>query len=218
MILCTHKHIDHVGGNQLLKDSYSAVEIIGTKYETVPAVTKRVGHNDIFALGNLKFQVFHTPCHTKGHIAYLVTSLETTNLDKGKDNVFSNSLFCGDTLFVGGCGRFFEGSAHDMLKNMDFFGSLPIDTKVYCAHEYTEANLKFLCSVNPTDSNTAAALTDAQAKRKDCIPTVPTTIGEQLKYNLFMKCRETNIQALLSVYTAEDAMSKLRELKNDFQP
>lgn len=197
----THKHSDHVGGNEALKAAFPELEIIGTQYEAVPSMSRGVGEGDTFNLGASSVTVMHVPCHTKGHVAFSVPG----------------ALFPGDTLFVGGCGRFFEGDGRDMLRNMDRFATLPPSTLVYPAHEYTESNLKFLASV---DAELCAPVYDqVQATRRAGKPTIPTTIGAELCYNLFMKARDPRVQALLGVKgggedAAVETITKLREMKN----
>ena len=101
---CTHKHGDHTGGNEAFKAAFGHLEVLGTQYESVPALTRGVGEGSEFTLGESSVKVLHVPCHTTGHVAFLVTSGGTP------------ALFPGDTLFMGGCGRFFEGDGRDMLK------------------------------------------------------------------------------------------------------
>ena len=123
-------------------------------------------------------------------------------------------MFSGDTLFVGGCGRFFEGNAQQMLQNMDLYATLPGSTQVFCAHEYTEGNYKFLNSV---DANTCGRkFAEIQQIRAEGRPTIPSSISEELKYNLFMKCHDPSLQQILGVSTAVDAMHELRTRKNNF--
>lgn len=206
MILCTHKHNDHTGGNLFLKEKFPAVQVVGPRYEPIPGITQPVGEGDIVEFDSLQLNVLHTPCHTSGHIAYFVTDKEKAESQP--------LLFCGDTLFVGGCGRFFEGTAHEMLSNMDRFATLPSHTQVCCAHEYTEGNFKFLASVDP--ETCGKKYEDIVAKRKEGLPTVPSTIEQELKYNLFMNCRDERLRGILSVHSAEEAMQKLRTAKNNF--
>lgn len=141
-------------------------------------------------------------------------------------------LFCGDTLFVGGCGRFFEGTAAEMLHNVDRFAALPPQTQVFCAHEYTESNVRFLCAVEAgnwggeikihndgsgqSDSIPTSVIEEVKLRRKLGLPAVPSTIERELQYNLFMKCRESRTQRLVGASTAEEAMAKLRTRKNSF--
>jgi hydroxyacylglutathione hydrolase len=208
MILCTHKHNDHVGGNKHLKSVYPSVDIVGTKYETVPEISKAVGHGDSIQFGGLHIQVYHTPCHTKGHVIYAITPI-------GGDGREAPLLFCGDTLFVGGCGRFFEGTAKDMLANMDLISStFPPESKVYCAHEYTESNLKFLASVDK--EGCGPVYEEVKRIRSTGAPTVPTVLGKEMQYNLFMRCRDPRVMEWTNSGTAEEAMHNLREMKNSF--
>ena len=208
MILCTHKHNDHVGGNKHIKSMNPSVDIVGTKYEMVPEVTNSVGHGDSFHFGGLNIKVYHTPCHTKGHVIYAI-------YPKDGDDSEAPLLFCGDTLFVGGCGRFFEGTAKDMLANMDLISStFPPESKVFCAHEYTESNLKFLASVDR--EGCGPVYEEVKRLRSNGIPTVPTELGKELKYNLFMMCRQPRVMEITNSATAEEAMYNLREMKNNF--
>ncbi|KAJ1442653.1 putative hydroxyacylglutathione hydrolase, partial [Ochromonadaceae sp. CCMP2298] len=209
MILCTHKHMDHVGGNAALKQAFPDARVVGTRYERVPCLDQPVGEGDSFAMGALRVHVHHTPCHTKGHVVFLVSDGKQGGAAGGGAPL----LFCGDTLFVGGCGRFFEGSALDMLANMDMLGRLPPDTTVFCAHEYTLQNLLFLASVDPRASE---QLDRVRATRVAGRPTVPSSIGTELSYNLFMLCREARTQQLLGASSPEDAMARLRAMKNAF--
>ena len=213
LALVTHKHGDHAGGNAAIKEAFPDINIIATGYESIRHATQEVKEGDSITLGSLKIDVIHTPCHTKGHVVYLV-SPKDTNANKN-DN--AQILFSGDTLFVGGCGRFFEGTPEEMLNNMDRLGKLPLDTKVYCAHEYTLENLKFLSSIDPNGSATSTMLNEVTEKRNADVATVPTTIGRELEYNLFMKCREELTQSLVDRKSPVDAMARLRELKNQFR-
>jgi hydroxyacylglutathione hydrolase len=205
--LCTHKHSDHIGGNVEMKAAIPNLEIVGTDMEPIPSRTMTVTDGSTFDFGkNLRITALHTPCHTKGHICYLIED----KIEKDKTPI----LFSGDTLFVGGCGRFFEGSAQDMLKNMDRFSMLRPETLVFCAHEYTESNYKFLASIDPDRS--AEEYEVVKNLRKSNLPTVPSTISKEKSTNLFMACRELKAQQLLGVTTAVDAMKCLRERKNSF--
>ena len=142
-VLCTHKHNDHVGGNTMIRQHCPSVQIIGTAYEEIPEVNIKVSDGDVFSLGELQVQTIYTPCHTKGHVLYFVhrKGVATKADDSGgssippEEDTNTPILFTGDTLFVGGCGRFFEGTASDMLTNMDRIASLPAHTVVFCAHE-----------------------------------------------------------------------------------
>lgn len=199
---CTHKHADHAGGNDEFKRAFPDLEIIGTQYEHIPALTKGVGEDSQFNLGDSLIKVMYVPCHTAGHVAFLVDG-------------FQKVLFPGDTLFVGGCGRFFEGTGAEMLTNMDRFAQLPKETLVYPAHEYTESNLKFLNSISP--NLCGGRYREVTEMRKQGTVTVPTTIGKELEYNLFMKCHESHVQTVVgTVGDAVATMNQLRDMKNKF--
>lgn len=207
-IICTHKHSDHVGGNLYIKNLLPSVEIIGPGYEEIPGLTKPVMDGDSFLFESLKFSTIHTPCHTSGHVLYFVEEVDASEPQKP-------ILFSGDTLFVGGCGRFFEGTAAQMQDNMERISSLPHETLVFCAHEYTLSNYRFLANIDPdTCSNKLASI---ELQRSQNLPTIPSDIATELNYNLFMKCHDPDLQTRLGVSSAIDAMGKLRSLKNDFR-
>jgi hydroxyacylglutathione hydrolase len=154
--------------------------------------------------------VMHTPCHTKGHVAYVLLDAE--------DEKQAGLLFPGDTLFVGGCGRFFEGSASDMLHNMNRFAQLHPQTAIFCAHEYTESNYKFLVSVDK--ALCSGRYEEVLHLRKQAIPepTVPSTIAQELETNLFMRCHEKKLQlAMGAVDDPVKTMAMLRGRKNVFK-
>lgn len=212
IILITHKHHDHVGGNLILKEKYPNVKVIGTQYEHVPGLDIGVGEESTFLFGDNLVTVMKTACHTKGHVSFLFTTKD----DKENGNFHHNLLFCGDTLFVGGCGRFFEGDAQDMLANMDRFSSLPDSTAVYCAHEYTESNFKFLASVYPEICSEKYEF--VKSLRAQGLPTVPSTIAEEKRTNLFMRCHDSSLQLLLKTNNSPTlTMARLRKLKNEFK-
>lgn len=213
MALITHKHGDHSGGNAAVKEAFPDIKIIATGYESIQYANQEVRDGDSIILGSLKIDVIHTPCHTKGHVVYYVSS-NGPNTDKNSN---APILFSGDTLFVGGCGRFFEGTPEEMLNNMDRLGKLPHETQVYCAHEYTLENLKFLATIDPYGSATSKMLNEVTDKRKAEVSTVPTTIGRELEYNLFIKCREEATQSLVDRKSPVETMARLRELKNQFR-
>lgn len=194
-----------MGGNAFFASHFSSLKIMATKYEPIPHATHLLGSGDVFQLGTLSIEVLATPCHTKGHVVYLVTGKEGT----------SPILFTGDTLFVGGCGRFFEGTASDMLANMDLFAKMPPDTTFYCAHEYTESNYKFLNHVDP--ELCGERYQEIAKLRQNKLPTVPSKIENELKTNLFMRCRDERTQRLVGAMGSPvETMGMLRKMKNDF--
>jgi len=177
-LLTTHHHLDHAGGNVKAKIILPKVEIVGGDAR-IPAISKTVAHGDSFTVGDMKVTALHTPCHTTGHICYRVQSNAS---DAGH-------VFTGDTLFVGGCGKFFEGTAREMHKNLaETLGKLPKDTKVWVGHEYTRSNLAFCQHIEP--DNVAI-----QHEVEKCTPgriSVPSTIGQEWEWNVFMRVCDPN--------------------------
>ncbi len=175
-ILTTHHHTDHVGGVDALLDFYNlrgTIPVYGPAHERIPARTQALHEGNIVSELGVSFDVIDVPGHTAGHIAYYAKS--------------EGWLFCGDTLFACGCGRLFEGTAAQMQSSLAKLKALPPDTIVYCAHEYTMANIKFALAVEPENKALQArAKTDA-ARREKNIPTVPFTIENEIATNPFMR-------------------------------
>lgn len=129
-LLCTHKHWDHSGGNEEMARLIPGLDVVTTEFEDIPAATVRLGDDDVYTLGSLSIRALHTPCHTKGHVLFLVTPQDETEIREAKT---APVLFSGDTLFVGGCGRFFEGDGQQMVEAlMGRVAKLPPQTLVYC--------------------------------------------------------------------------------------
>jgi hydroxyacylglutathione hydrolase len=191
---------DHAGGNARLVKKVKDVQVYGGD-ERIPALTHPVQDGAVFKLGTLEIQALHTPCHTTGHICYYV---------KGNNE---RVVFTGDTLFIGGCGRFFEGTAEQMLNSLDKLARLPPDTKVYCGHEYTLSNLAFAHSVDPNNKDLEEKI--QFAKHTKC--TVPSTIASELTYNPFMRTREIALQKATGQTDPVKVMAVLREMKNNFK-
>ena len=167
-ILITHHHNDHVGGNRDLLAKFP-VPVYGPAAEKIDTLTQRLNENDIVNLPQLglSFRIIEIPGHTAGHIAYVGHSM----------------VFCGDTLFACGCGRLFEGTAAQMQVSLSKLAALPGDTKVYCAHEYTLANIAFARAVEPDNAALLQREFDDREKRGNNIPTVPSTIQIELATN-----------------------------------
>ncbi len=208
-VLCTHHHWDHSGGNAALARRFPDLEIVGSadEAERIPAITRRVSDGDRVTIGGLTAQILSVPCHTKGHIAYRFADPEQ-----------GDALFCGDTLFVAGCGRFFEGDAAQMHHALNtVFAALPDDTRVYCGHEYTVSNLEFAAHVDPDNDAVARKLEWARAERDAGRSTVPSTIGEEKTCNPFMRVAEPALQKAMGATDAVATMAALRRTKNDFK-
>jgi len=182
-ILVTHHHPDHTGGIRKLASLNPDCRIVGPEDSPFKDITEPVKAEDSVTWQNLSFSVFHVPGHTLDHIAFYTDS-EVNNRPV---------LFCGDTLFVCGCGRLFEGSPAQMKQSLDSLRQLPESTAVYCAHEYTLANLRFARSWLPEDRDLEAFESHCQALRNAGKPTVPSTIGNERKLNPFLRWDDDSV-------------------------
>ncbi|KAA8496200.1 Hydroxyacylglutathione hydrolase, mitochondrial [Porphyridium purpureum] len=208
-VLTTHKHWDHASGNLEMKALYPHVQVVGGRNDDVPAATMAVSDGDTFRVGSLEVTCLWTPCHTRGHICYYVRSLETQD-DPG-------AVFTGDTLFIAGCGRFFEGSANDMCAALSKLASLPDDTRVYCGHEYTVANLRFALSIEPDSEPLQAKLAWANEQRSRQAPTIPSLISDEKSTNPFLRTDVPSVQAAVQQSEPIATMQALRDRKNAFK-
>lgn len=211
-ILVTHHHSDHVGGVDTLRDAWG-VPVYGPAYERIPEPVQRVDAGQQLVLLGVTFEVLEVPGHTAGHIAYF---------HAGSALHPDPVLFCGDTLFSGGCGRLFEGTPAQMLDSLNALAALPDETLVYCAHEYTLPNLKFALAVDANNPDLIAYETHCQNLRAKGIPTLPSRIGLEKKINPFLRStspaalqaalgQDPHAQSELDVFTA------LRQWKNNFR-
>lgn len=205
-VLTTHHHWDHAGGNTKLCKKFSNLQVYGGD-NRIEALTCKVKHDDTFNIGGLKVRCLATPCHTTGHVCYYITG------DQDPPAVFT-----GDTLFAGGCGRFFEGTAEQMYNALiEILGSLPSQTKVYCGHEYTESNLKFGKHVEPGNEAILQKIELVRAQREKHCPTVPTTIKEEKLTNPFMRVHEQSVMDHAKQTDPILTMSSLRKEKDNFK-
>ena len=204
-ILNTHHHNDHVGGNLELKDKYGC-KIIGSfkDQERIPGIDIALNENDLFSIGRSTLKVIDTPGHTIGHVCFYFE----------EDQV----LFSGDTIFSLGCGRLFEGSFEEMTSSLLKIKSLPGKTKIYCGHEYTQANAKFALSLNNQDKELKKKVEDINKKRAISIPTVPFLLEDDLKFNPFMKFNETDYINKIGMEYLDEVRNfkKIRVLKDNF--
>ena len=178
-ILVTHKHGDHVGGIRGLKAEWPDAVVYGPAGEPIAALERRLVGRDRVSPGNLgvSFEVIDVPGHTEGHIAYYG----------------AGALFCGDTLFAGGCGRVFSGTFEQLSDALIRIGQLPPETRVYCAHEYTLANLGFAAWVEPDSQALRARSERDRRTRERGAPTVPSLIGDELATNPFMRTDQQQV-------------------------
>ena len=206
-ILITHHHYDHTNGiEEILK--YKKVEVFGPK-NNVNAITKRVKQNDVFNLIGLKFEVIETPGHTLDHIAFYC-------FKDGK-----SILFCGDTLFSGGCGRVFEGTYSQMYESLKKLSKLPENTQIFCGHEYTSSNLQFACAVEPNNQFIREYNDEIIEKTKNGEPSLPSSLKIEHMINPFIRCNEENLidninKKFGEVSSEIEIFSTLRKWKDDF--
>src|SRR5689334_11082495 len=174
-ILATHHHPDHVGGIAELRERFR-VPVFGPKHEPIPTLTQPVSEGDRVGRAELgvSISVLDIPGHTRAHIAYYG----------------AGALFCGDTLFACGCGRLFEGTAEQMYSSLQKLAALPDDTKVYCGHEYTLANIGFARAVEPENEFLEKRERRTRELREAGKPTLPSTLGEEKATNPFLRCLE----------------------------
>ena len=204
-ILNTHHHYDHVGGNIELKKKFNS-QIIGFKGDKnrIPEIDILVEDNEIWKADNFEAKIFHIPGHTKGHISFFFH----------KDKF----VFTGDTLFSLGCGRIFEGTYQEMFNSLNKIKNLPKDTKIYCGHEYTLQNSKFCLKYDSKNTFLKEREIEIQKKLSSNQPTIPTTLGQEIKTNIFFRCNEPEIKHTLGLKDSSEAkvFSKLRDLKDSF--
>jgi hydroxyacylglutathione hydrolase len=206
-ILPTHHHYDHVGGNEELLAAVPTLAVYGVD-ERIPGLTQRVQDGDRVQLGSLGAQVIFIPAHTTGHIAYYFPQ--------------EQSVFTGDTLFAGGCGRLFEGDAAMMIQSLSKLGVLPDETRVYFGHEYTEKNLRFALTLEPNNAALKEKHGWAQAQTRGGGTTTPTTIGSEKATNPFLRWKSPELRATLHKRFPDlpmddvNVFAKTRALKDAF--
>ena len=204
-ILNTHHHPDHAGGNLELKEK-TGCRIVGPRADAarIPGIDVTVGDGDTFDLGSHRARVFDTPGHTRGHIVYVFDQ--------------DHAAFVGDTLFAMGCGRLFEGTPAQMWNSFQKIMRFPDDTRLYCAHEYTQKNARFALTVEPGNPDLVARAAEVDRLRAQGLPTIPTTVGREKKTNPFMRPNSAGLQATLGMAGAElvDVFGEVRRRRNEF--
>ncbi|WP_076413729.1 hydroxyacylglutathione hydrolase [Shewanella sp. UCD-KL12] len=208
-VLITHHHNDHTGGvTKLIEHAQTSVEIYGPEKEGINGVNKPISNQKSILLKafNLSAEVIQLPGHTLGHIGYLIDS----------------NLFCGDTLFSGGCGRIFEGTAEQMHESLSRLSQLPADTQVYCAHEYTLDNLKFALAVEPSNLNLQDYYSLCLNKRQQRIATIPSSIAIERNINPFLRCNIDTVASSVNQHFGtnnsdpQQVFTLLRQWKDNF--
>ena len=208
--LPTHWHPDHVGGNLDLARAVPGLRVYGARGEAgrIPAMTDEVDDGSEVAVGPIRGRVIGIPAHTSGHIAYYFPSLK--------------AVFTGDTLFIAGCGRVFEGKAATMVSSLARLSALPDDTQVYCGHEYTEKNLQFALTLEPNNPALKSKYEWARQARAAGKFTIPSSIGDEKRFNPFLRTDSPELCASLKKIDpslGSDAVAifaKTRELKDRF--
>ena len=190
-ILNTHHHYDHVGGNTELKKKYGS-NVVGFKddKDRIPEIDILVEDGKIWKKENFEANIYHIPGHTSGHIAF--------HFFKEK------KIFTGDTLFSLGCGRIFEGTYKQMFESLNKIKKLPKNTEIFCGHEYTLQNSNFCIINDPNNSKLKNRIIEIKQKIKNNLPTIPTTLENEMECNIFLKAENL------------ERFSKLRDLKDNF--
>ena len=204
-ILNTHHHLDHVGGNLELKQKTGCTVVAAhSDQNRIPGFDRGVIEGDIITLGKHSARVISTPGHTSGHVVYYFAD--------------DNTLFCGDTLFVMGCGRLFEGTADQMWHSLQKLKTLPASTKIYCAHEYTQANGLFALTVEPENQQLHQRMTVINQLVANHLPTVPSTIEQELATNPFFREDSLALQKTIKMENSLpiEIFATIRRLKNTF--
>ena len=207
-ILCTHHHGDHVGGVEDILRHYS-IPVYGPARERIAGLTHPLKEGDRVTLPelDLEFDALDVPGHTAGHVAYVGGGL----------------LFCGDTLFSAGCGRLLGGTAEQMHASLSRLAALPEVTRVHCAHEYTEANLRFALAVEPDNADSRAYRDQARVLRQQNLPTLPSTIGLERRVNPFLRTAQPGVrqaaekQAGQALASETEVFAVLRRWKDGFR-
>lgn len=203
-ILVTHHHSDHIGGVDDLLTRYPGITIYAPKHERYSFKHVAVSEPDQIYLVelNLSLNVIDLPGHTLGHIAYYTEGM----------------LFCGDTLFGAGCGRLFEGSAEQLYHSLQKLAQLPVNTKVYCTHEYTLHNIRFALTLEPGNQVLQQRKYDTEVLRDAALPSLPSNIQLELDTNPFLRCFSSEIRSIVQLQAAQpvEVFRTIREMRNHY--
>lgn len=211
-ILVTHHHGDHTGGVAALK-SHTGAQVYGSGGEGIAHLDHLLIGGETLQLLGLEVQVLAVPGHTRAHVAFWLPMAEVPGE--------APLLFCGDTLFSGGCGRLFEGTAAQMHQSLAQLAALPDSTRICCAHEYTLSNLRFAQAVEPDNAQLAAYVQQCTQWRHSGRPTLPSTLAQEKHINPYLRCQHAAVRAAAQAYdpaarTELEVFAALRRWKNEF--
>lgn len=205
-LLLTHHHLDHVQGTQALKARFPQMQVVGARSDAhrLPPLDLAVGEGDIISLGKARARVLETPGHTLGHLAFHFEE--------------EAAVFVGDTLFSLGCGRVFEGTMAMMQRSLERIADLPMETRIYCGHEYTQANGRFARTVDPDNPLLLERLREVDALRATGKVTLPTTVALECATNPFLRVEEPEVARAMGMPEADslEIFAQMRERKNRF--
>ena len=209
-IIITHHHFDHTAGIQEVKDHFNC-DVYGPEGGHIQGIDSPLKDNEEFELLGKKFIALSTPGHTLDQLAYY------------SDEACSEPiLFCGDTLFSAGCGRIFEGTPLQMYESLSRFSTLPVNTKVYCGHEYTQSNLTFASTVEPENEFIKDKIDEVNKLRELGKETLPSDLASELKMNPFMRCKEKTVIDAATNYSGNElkepheVLGAIRDWKDNF--
>ena len=207
-ILITHHHHDHTGGIEKLKQAYPDVLIAGPSHSPSTGITQALDDNDQLTVMDIDFDVMAIPGHTLDHVAYY--------------DATDGNLFCGDTLFLAGCGRVFEGTMEQMHTALQRLMALPPETTAFPTHEYSLANLAFAAAVEPENNDIKGAIVQCQQQRAKQQPTLPTKLATEALINPFVRCHQPSVivaanqRAETQLTSQTEVFATIREWKNNF--
>ena len=208
VVLQTHHHSDHIGGTPELLQRWPGAEVwaAAADRDRIPFQTRSLADGDRLDLFGRPVEVLAVPGHTRAHLAYVLPAAD----DDGPE------LFCGDTLFAGGCGRLLEGTPSQLLTSLERLAALPPETRVWCAHEYTEANLRFAASVDPANGALQQRIRAVAELRMAGTATVPSRIDLERATNPFLRCRTAALQQATGAQEPVAVLAELRRRKDVF--